>query len=39
MLGSEEKITWKQENEALLINKPTNLPNYNVVAFCVKFKK
>ena len=39
MLGSKEKITWKQENEALLINKPTNLPNYNVVVFCVKFKK
>jgi alpha-L-fucosidase len=39
MLGSKEKIQWKQENEALVIKKPINLPAYKVVAFCIKFKK
>ena len=39
MLGSKEKIQWKQGDNALVINKPTKLPEYNVVAFSVNFKK
>ncbi len=39
LLGSKQKIEWKQENEFLTISKPSKLPDYNVVAFCVKFKK
>jgi len=39
MLGSSEKIQWKQNDNALVINKPTKLPKYNVVAFRVNFKK
>ena len=39
MLGSKEKIQWKQGESALVINKPTKLPEYNVVAFSVNFKK
>jgi len=38
MLGSKEKIEWKQENGALVIKKPATLPAYKVIAFCIKFK-
>ena len=39
MLGSAEKIQWKQEANALAINKPTVLPKFKVVTFAIKFKK
>ena len=39
MLGSKEKIKWKQGVNALIINKPTVLPDFKVVVFAVKFKK
>ncbi len=39
MLGSTEKLTWKQDDGALVINKPVNLPEWQVVTFKVEFKK
>jgi alpha-L-fucosidase len=33
MLGSKEKIKWTQNNEAVLIQKPNQLPAYNTVVF------
>jgi len=39
MLGSNEKLQWKQNDNALVISKPTKLPEYKVVAFRVNFKK
>jgi len=39
LLGSTEKIQWKQDENALTISKPTVLPDFKVVAFAVKFKK
>jgi len=38
MLGSKQKIEWKQEDQGLMIKKPTILPDYNVVVFNIKFK-
>ena len=38
MLGSNEKLKWKQEDNALVIQKPVNLPAYQVVAFQIMFK-
>jgi len=38
MLGSKQKISWNQDKDALIIKKPANLPEYSVIAFCVKFK-
>jgi alpha-L-fucosidase len=38
MLGSKAKLKWKQEVGALVIQKPSNLPTYQVVAFKIKFK-
>ena len=39
MLGSSQKIEWKQESDALVIKKPANLPAYAIVGFSIKFKK
>lgn len=38
MLGSNEKIQWKQDDNMLVINKPANLPKYKVAVFSIKFK-
>lgn len=38
LLGSKEKITWKQKEDALVITKPSKLPNYKVVVFKINFK-
>jgi hypothetical protein len=38
MLGSEEKITWTQDDNEAVIKKPSRLPDYNTVAFAVKLK-
>jgi len=38
MLGSDEKLKWKQMEEALLISKPVKLPEWQVVTFKVEFK-
>ncbi|HEY5592532.1 MAG TPA: alpha-L-fucosidase [Paludibacter sp.] len=39
MLGSTEKLIWKQTESSLTINKPIKLPEYKVVAFKINFKK
>ena len=39
MLGSNQKLVWKQGADALVINKPTELPEWQVVTFKVEFKK
>jgi len=39
MLGSKQRLTWKQEGDALVINKPSKLPDWNVVTFKIKFNK
>lgn len=39
MLGSKEKLTWTQQDDALVITKPASLPKWQVVGFKVEFKK
>jgi len=39
MMGSDEKLVWKQEPEGLLISKPLILPDWQVVTFRIEFKK
>jgi alpha-L-fucosidase len=39
MLGSDIKIKWSQNNEALIIRKPSKLPSWNVPGFKIEFKK
>ena len=39
ILGSKEKLTWKQEADALVISKPSKLPEWPVVTIKVDFKK
>jgi len=39
ILGSKERLKWKQEADALVINKPSNLPEWEVVTLKVEFKK
>ena len=38
LLGSPEKLVWKQEADALVINKPVKLPEWQVVTFKIEFK-
>ena len=39
MIGSREKLNWKQTSDALVIKKPANLPSWQVVGFKIEFKK
>ena len=39
MLGSDEKLSWKQEASELVINKPAKLPEWQVVTFKIIFRK
>ena len=39
ILGSDEKLNWKQEADALVINKPSILPDWKVITFKIEFKK
>ena len=39
LLGSTEKLSWKQNDDALVITKPANLPTWKTLAFKVEFKK
>jgi alpha-L-fucosidase len=39
ILGSEEKIKWKQQDDALVITLPAKLPGWKVVAFRIEFRK
>jgi alpha-L-fucosidase len=39
MVGSKEKISWKQTAEGLVIKKPVNLPSWQVIGFKIEFVK
>jgi len=39
MLGSEEKLKWEQEEDALVIAKPQQLPSWQATGFRIEFKK
>ncbi len=39
MLGSDEKLKWRQEDEALMITKPAKLPEWQVVTFKIEYKR
>jgi len=39
MLGGDGKLSWKQEDDALVIDKPSKLPEWPVVTFKIEFKK
>ena len=39
LLGSNEKLTWKQESIALIIDKPNKLPDWQVTTLKIEFKK
>ncbi len=39
MVGSKEKISWKQTAEGLVIKKPANLPSWQVTGFKIEFVK
>jgi alpha-L-fucosidase len=38
LLGSNQKLKWKQEDDALVITKPANLPNWKVLGLQVELK-
>ena len=38
MLGNAQKLKWKQENGALVIQKPENPQGWTVTAFKIGFK-
>jgi alpha-L-fucosidase len=39
MVGSKEKISWKQTAVALVIKKPETMPTWQVIGFKIEFKK
>jgi alpha-L-fucosidase len=39
MVGSTEKISWKQSSEGLVIKKPSAMPAWEVIGFKIEFKK
>jgi len=39
MVGSTEKVSWKQNNNGLIITKPSRIPAWEVVGFKIEFKK
>ena len=39
LLGSTEKLSWKQNDDALVITKPADLPKWKALAFKIEFKK
>jgi alpha-L-fucosidase len=39
ILGSNEKLVWKQESDALVISNPASLPDWQVVTFKILFEK
>jgi alpha-L-fucosidase len=38
ILGSEEKLKWKQQDDALVITLPSNLPDWKVIGFRIELK-
>jgi alpha-L-fucosidase len=39
MIGSKEKLNWKQSADALVIKKPVKMPTWQVIGFKIEFKK
>ena len=39
LLGSDEKLEWIQEEDALVIKKPLNMPAWKVTAYKIQFSK
>jgi alpha-L-fucosidase len=39
MLGSDVKVKWTQEADALIIKKPSEMPSWQVPGFKIEFKK
>jgi alpha-L-fucosidase len=39
IVGSKEKLIWKQSGDALVIIKPAHLPDWTVIGFKIEFKK
>jgi alpha-L-fucosidase len=39
MVGSKEKISWKQTTQALMIKKPSKMPSWQVIGFKIEFRK
>jgi alpha-L-fucosidase len=39
MLGSKEKISWKQTSQALVIKKPSVIPSWQVIGFKIEFRR
>jgi alpha-L-fucosidase len=39
MVGSKEKISWKQNAEGLVIKKPSTMPSWQVIGFKIEFRK
>ncbi len=39
MVGSKEKISWKQTTQALTIKKPSKMPSWQVIGFKIEFRK
>ena len=39
MLGSDEKLKWNLEDDALVIGKPLKIPDWQVVAFKIEFRR
>ncbi len=39
LLGSKEKLRWEQKSDALIIQKPTSSPKFEVLTFKIQFSK
>jgi alpha-L-fucosidase len=39
MVGSNDKLSWRQTSDALVIKKPLNMPAWEVIGFKIEFKK
>ena len=39
MVGSKEKLGWKQSSDGLVIKKPATMPAWEVIGFKIEFKK
>jgi alpha-L-fucosidase len=39
LLGSKQKLKWRQTDDALIISKPFNMPAWKVTAYKIEFKK
>jgi alpha-L-fucosidase len=39
MLGCEEKLKWRQEDNALVIKQPADIPDWRVIGFRIEFRK